>query len=163
VTVVVHDEAKPANSSPPYSWLRPVLLVVLGLVLAVVVILVEACRTAPVRAAVRTFTALLVAANRQDLAAARTLCTARYLQTQSLRPAPEGGLVGLPRNVPHMNYRAWKEGPYVRLCPSKARGPVYQFVREGDEWRFDGPVGLLLPDGQVVPMTKLEDQEGNAP
>jgi hypothetical protein len=126
-------------------------------------VIFEARRTSGVRGAVRTYSALLVAANRQDLAAARSLCTRRYLQTHDLRPAAEGGLVGLPRNVPHQNFRAWQHGQEVWLCPTHGRGPVYQFVRQGEAWRFDGPIGLLLPNGEVVPIDELEDHQGDRP
>ena len=32
-----------------------------------------------------------------------------------------------------------------------------QMVLRGDDWKFDGPVGLLLPDGEVLPMEELPD------
>ena len=116
---------------------------------------VEVVRTAPVRGAVRAFTELIAAANRQDVAAARRLCSARYLRTHDPAPAVEGGLVGLPRNI-HPNFRAWRRGDAVWLCPTNRVGPVFQFVVEGHSWRFDGPVGLLRGPGRFVPMTEAE-------
>jgi hypothetical protein len=104
--------------------------------------------TGPVRDSVRTYTALLGAANRQDVEAARRLCSARYERTHALRPASDGGLVGLPRNS-HKNFQAWRSGANVWLCPTNRVGPVYQFVRESGSWRFDGPIGLLRSGGRV--------------
>lgn len=112
--------------------------------------------TAPVRGSVRAYTELLAAANRQDVEGARRLCTARYARTHTLRPAPDGGLVNLPRNI-HKNFRAWREGPHVWLCPNR-EGPVFRFVREGGSWRFDGPVGILRSRGPV-----LRYEEGDSP
>src|SRR4051794_4758512 len=66
---------------------------------------------------VATYTALIAAANAQDLEAVRRRCTARYLRTHPLAPAPEGGVVGLPRNI-HKNFQVWREGPDVWLCPT---------------------------------------------
>jgi hypothetical protein len=105
--------------------------------------------TAPVRGSVRSYTELLSAANTQDVDAARRLCSARYVATHSLTPSPEGGIVGLPRNI-HKNFQAWREGPNVWLCPTNRVGPIYQFVHESGSWRFDGPVGILRGRGQVV-------------
>jgi len=103
--------------------------------------------TAPVRGSVRAYIELLAAANRQDVEGARRLCTDRYARTHTLRPAPDGGLVNLPRNI-HKNFRAWRSGPHVWLCPNR-EGPIFQFVRENGSWRFDGPVGILRGRGRV--------------
>lgn len=138
------------------SWLRPALLIAGVLSVVVVVVALEAARTAPVRQTVQTFTALIAAANRQDLDAARSLCTTRYLRTHDLRAAEEGGLVGLPRSISR-NFQVWREGPNVRLCPTNRIGPVYQFVRERNAWRFDGPIGLLMPGGNVQPLEDVQD------
>jgi hypothetical protein len=105
--------------------------------------------TAPVRGSVRSYTELLSAANTQDVDAARRLCSARYVATHPLVASPEGGIVGLPRNI-HKNFQAWREGPNVWLCPTNRVGPIYQFVHESGSWRFDGPVGILRGRGQVV-------------
>jgi hypothetical protein len=104
--------------------------------------------TAPTRGAVAAYTALIAAANRQDLSTARSLCTPRYLNAHELRAAPDGGLVGLPRNI-HKNFQAWRNGPNVWLCPTNRVGPVYQFVFDSGAWRFDGPIGVLAPGGRV--------------
>ena len=116
----------------------------------------------PVRRSVLTYTELLGAANRPDLTddqrldLARRLCSTRYLQTHDLKLAPEGGLVGIPRNI-HQNFQAWRHGPHVWLCPTNRVGPVYQFVNENGSWRFDGPVGMLRPHGAMVPYEEAPD------
>lgn len=122
-----------------------------GLLLVVVLVWWEAARTAPVRDAVRTYTALISAANRGDIEAANRLCTARFLATHPLKPAGGGGLTGLPRGI-HKNFRAWQEGPRVWLCPTSPESlarPVYQLRVEAGEWRFDGLIGHLRPGGIV--------------
>jgi hypothetical protein len=108
----------------------------------------EIISTAPVRGAVSTYTSLITAANHQDLAVANQLCTARYRRTHSLRAAPEGGIVGLPRNI-NKNFQAWRHGRAVWLCPTNRVGPVYQFLRESGTWKFDGPIGILNQAGVV--------------
>lgn len=139
------------------------LLVGLGVVVVIGTILLSvAWYTGPTRAAVHTYTAILGAANRQDVEGARALCTARYRNAHSLKPAHDGGLVGLPRNI-HKNFQVWREGPNVWLCPTNRVGPVYQFVNEDGSWRFDGPVGLLRPGGQVVRMPDTEVSDMSEP
>jgi hypothetical protein len=128
----------------------PIVLAVLGL------LYVEVVRTRPVRNAIRCYAALMTAANGQDLAAAERLCTRRYRRSHHLRLADEGGIVGLPRNI-HKNFRAWRRGAEVWLCPTNRVGPVYRFIPEDGGWKFDGPIGLLTPDGQVVPMAEGTD------
>ena len=108
----------------------------------------EVISTAPVRNAVNTYTELITAANHADLAAAARLCTQRYVRTHPLRAAPEGGLVGIPRNI-NKNFQAWRQGRDVLFCPSNRVGPVYRFVREAGRWKFDGPIGILQPGGVV--------------
>lgn len=130
--------------------------IVAGIAVAGGVLGVEIALTRPVRDAVRTYTELIAAANRRDLAAARALCTERYLASHRLRLAEEGGLVGLPRNI-HKNFQAWREGAEVRLCPSNRVGPVYRFVEERGRRKFDGVIGQLLPGGQVEPMADEAD------
>lgn len=134
---------------PVAGRLAPWLLGLAALALAAGGLAGLAAWTAPVRESVRTYTDLLAAANRQDSDAARDLCTARYRASHRLEPSAEGGLVGLPRGI-HKNFRAWLEGPHVWLCPTNRVGPVYQFVREGGAWRFDGPVGVLRPRGELI-------------
>ena len=67
--------------------------------------------------------------------------------------APDGGLVGLPRNI-HKNFQVWRHGENVWLCPTNRIGPIYQFTFENKAWRFDGPVGVLMPGNRVE---RLED------
>jgi hypothetical protein len=122
----------------------------------------EVVTTQPVRGAMRTLSALFTIANRPDLtendrlAAARSLCTARYLQAHPLAVAAEGGIIGIPRNI-NKNFKAWREGPNVWICPTNRIGPVYQFVYEDGAWRFDGPVGILRAWGDFVPTSELPD------
>ena len=134
---------------------RRAVLAVGGVAAALVVaVAAEVAWTAPTRGAVRTYNALLAAANHQpepDLAAARRLCTARFLQEHGLKPARAGGFVGLPRGI-HKNFQVWRHGGSVWLCPTNRAGPVYQFVPEGGRWKFDGLVGQLLPTGRVLPL-----------
>jgi hypothetical protein len=113
--------------------------------------------TQPVRKSVAAYTQLLIAANQQDVAGAQRLCSMRYLQSHTLKPAAEGGIVGLPRNI-HKNFQAWTEGENVWLCPTNREGPVFQFVYEEGSWKFDGPVGLLQR-GQVVRYSDLSAEE----
>jgi len=138
------------------TWLRPTLI---GLAITVAVsaaLAAEVIWTQPVRASVQTYFALIDAANRQAVDRARALCTARFRAKHSLEPAPEGGLVGLPRGI-DKNFQGWRNGPNVWVCPANRVGPVYQFVREDGQWRFDGPIGLLQPDGRVE---RLEESGG---
>lgn len=100
------------------------------------------------RRALATFVKLLAAANAQDLPAARGLCTDRFLTLNPPEASPGGGLVGLPRNI-HRNFQVWSDGGEVFLCPTDRVGPIYRFVREGDEWKFDGPAGMLGPGGRI--------------
>jgi hypothetical protein len=125
----------------------------------------EVVSTAPVRGAVRTCSELLTIANRpglkseERLAAARALCTKRYLDTHKLDVAESGGgLVGIPRNL-NKNFKGWRQGPHVWICPTNRIGPIYQFVSEDGAWRFDGPVGILRPWGEIVPLTDMPDPE----
>ena len=112
-----------------------------------------AVTTAPTRGAVRAYSRLLAAANSQDIDAARAVCSIRYNGTHSLKPAADGGIVNLPRNI-HKNFKVWKSGPNVWLCPTNRTGPVYQFVNEFGEWKFDGPIGNLMVGNVLV---RLED------
>lgn len=112
----------------------------------------ESLWTAPVRGALRTYADLIAAAHRQDLGAVAACYSRRWLRIAPPVASPEGGVVGIPRNLPHKNFRAWRHGPHVRLCPSNRVGPVFQFVHEDGRWRFDGPIGLLRPGGRFVPI-----------
>jgi hypothetical protein len=113
--------------------------------------------THPQRSSLQTYYAMIDAANRQDSTRARELCSSRYRQTHDLKSAPEGGLVGLPRGI-SKNFKAWRQGPNVWLCPSDRVGPVYQFISENGAWRFDGPIGLLQSDGRVERMSEPAKQ-----
>ena len=90
--------------------------------------------------------------------AAQKLCSSRYLKTNKMALAAEGGLVGVPRNL-NKNFKAWREGPNVWICTRDRIGPVYQFVFEDGGWRFDGPVGILRPWGEMIPMSDLPGME----
>jgi hypothetical protein len=126
-------------------------MIVVGVLAVVSGLAAEIWWTAPLRGATRTYWDLIGAANRSNLDAARRLCSARYLRTHDLTLAPEGGIVGLPRNI-HKNHQVWRHGDAVWLCPTNRVGPVYQFVYEEGSWRFDGPVGLLEPGHRLTPM-----------
>jgi hypothetical protein len=128
---------------------RPALIGLAVAILAALALAAAARWTRPVRRGVAAYTELLAAVNRQDLDAVQRLCSTRYLRTHALTPAAEGGVVGMPRNI-HTNFQAWREGPNVWICPTNRVGPIYQFVPEGDAWRFDGPIGVLQGRGQVV-------------
>ena len=45
---------------------------------------------------------------------------ARYLRIHPLRPADEGGIVGLPRNI-HKNFQAWRQGREHLALPDQPR------------------------------------------
>jgi hypothetical protein len=129
--------------------IRPILIGAAVVAALIVALIATSVRTRPVRRSVIAFTELLAAANLQDLPRARGLCSRRYLAGHPLRASEEGGIVGLPRNM-HPNFQAWREGPHVWICPTNRVGPIYQFVLEGDAWKFDGPVGLLRGRGQII-------------
>jgi hypothetical protein len=122
----------------------------------------EVVTTQPVRGAMRALSELFTIANRPDLSdaerldAARSLCAARYLAAHPLAVSVEGGLIGFPRNI-NKNFKAWREGPNVWICPTNRIGPVYQFVFENNGWRFDGPVAILRPWGEIVRTSELSD------
>jgi hypothetical protein len=130
--------------------------------LLIAVLAWEIITTQPVRGAVRSLAALFTVANRPDLseserlAAARGLCSAHYLAAHPLVLADEGGIVGIPRNI-NKNFKAWREGPNIWICPTNRIGPVYQFVYEAGSWRFDGPVGVLGPQGDFRSTSELPD------
>ena len=139
---------------------RHVLVATLVLFLLVAAISYEAISTRPVRQAIRVYTDLITVGNRpglsdtQRLGEARMLCSARYLAAGTLAVGPEGGIAGLPRTV-NKNFQAWRHGADVWICPTNRIGPVYQFVRENGDWRFDGLVALLRPRGEIVPASEL--------
>jgi hypothetical protein len=145
-------------SPTPRPWLRPALWISAIIALVAAVLAFEIDSTRPTRSAVRTYAELVTAANHNDPEAARRLCTARYLSRHQLKRADEGGIVGLPRNI-HKNFRAWRHGANVWLCPTDRVGPIYQFIPEGGRWLFDGPVGLLRAGGRI----ELFEEEPSAP
>jgi hypothetical protein len=121
-------------------------LVVLALLASPVARVVRSLRMT--RSGMATFTSLLASANVQDLGAVRALCSRRYLETHVIKGSPEGGVVGLPRNI-HKNFQVWREGDEVWLCPTNRVGPVYRLVLESGSWKFDGLVGRLVAGGRV--------------
>lgn len=123
----------------------------------------EVIRTGPVRRSLDAYNRLISVADQGDLAAIRGLCSTRYLRDHPPRLAPEGGLIGLPHYGPHKNFKAWRRGDQVLLCPTNRVGPVYRFIEEGGTWRFDGPVGLLMPDGRVQEFDTPLESEGDDP
>ena len=136
----------------PRSRSRAILSALLGVAALVGLLSWEVSRTLPVRRALDAYNRLIAAAHAGDLPAVSRLCTDRY---RSLRPpslAPEGGVIGLPNGLPHKNFRAWRHGPDVLICPTGRDhpGPVYRFVPSGPTWLFDGPIGLLYPDGHLI-------------
>jgi hypothetical protein len=129
----------------------------------------EAVATAPLRGALRVFTALVALGNRPDipeserLNLARSLCSSRYLAAKPLSLSPEGGIKGFPRAI-DKNYRAWREAENVWICPTKRNSmirPVYQFIYEQGDWRFDGLVAILRLGGEVVRTSNNPDLEAN--
>lgn len=110
------------------------------------------------RQAVAAYARMIAAANAQDLDAVRAECSARYLREHELVASEGGGVVNLPRGI-HRNFRAWREGDEVWLCPTDRQGPVYRFVPERGGFRFDGPVGLLR--GGRVERGVAEDDFGS--
>jgi hypothetical protein len=142
---------------------RTILLATAAAILLVAGLGYEILSTGPVRGAVRAFSDLVTIGNRLDLpqetrmAMAQELCSSAYLSHRPLALGPEGGIVGLPRAI-DKNFEAWREGPNVWICPTKRTNtlrPVYQFVRERGAWRFDGPVAILRPWGEVIRTTEI--------
>ena len=136
------------NRPTPTRWVQ------LGLIgVAVALALVFATRGVrnliTTRGAVATYSRLIASANAGDIAAVRALCSARYGRDNPLELAREGGVVGFPRQI-HPNFQVWSEGAEVWLCPGNRVGTVYRFVREGETWKYDGPVGMLRSDGLVA-------------
>lgn len=131
----------------------------LSVIAVVSIVVLEYRRTAPIRGSVRTFTELIALANQGDTDAARRLCTQSHLDTGALDPAPEGGIVGLPRAI-HPNFQAWRQGDAVWICPMNRVGPIYGFRYERGRWRFDGLVGRLGADGLVERIERGSEGEG---
>ena len=123
---------------------KPIYWGVAAVIAVLAIITAEIAFTGPTRGAMRTYAALLAAANRPepDLGAIQSLCTGRYVAAHPITATGEGGVVGLPRNF-HKNFQIWRDGGEVLLCPTNREGPVYRFLRERGDWRFDGLVGQL--------------------
>ena len=145
------------------------MLVVTGLAILGAGLVYEIVTTAPVRGALRVFTAIVALGNRTDLPdnqrleLARSFCSQRYLARKPLSLSREGGLKGFPRAI-DKNYRAWREGENVWICPTNRSStirPVYQFVHENGQWRFDGLVAILRVGGEVVPASEVPDLQAN--
>jgi hypothetical protein len=146
-----------------------IVLVVAGVALLGAGLAYEVITTAPLRGALRVFTALVALGNRTDLPdnqrleLARSLCSERYLARKPLSLSQEGGIKGFPRAI-DKNYRAWREGENVWICPTKRNStirPVYQFIFENSQWRFDGLVAILRLGGEVVPASEAPDLDVN--
>ena len=152
------QSVEPRKSRAPRSW--KFYLALATLVAAIAGVVIEVVVTRPIRDSLNVYMSLITVANRTDysdeqrLEAARELCTRNYLAGHALKLAPRGGLVGIPRNI-SKNFQAWREGDDVWICPTNRVGPIYQFVHEDDRWKFDGPVGILRPWGEVVRMKDL--------
>jgi hypothetical protein len=151
---------------------KPRIALIAGAVVTVLLagLVFEVVSTRPVRGAMRTCTELFAIANQLELAesgragerarlleAAGERCSARYRRAHPLAAAPHGGLMGIPRFI-NKNFKAWREGPNVWVCPRDRFGLVYQFVFEDGRWRFDGPVGELRPWGEIVRNSEPADQ-----
>ena len=154
-----------ATSAPPPAPARPGhfgrWLALGSAVFCVLAILVWlALSTRETRAGVTAYTRLTAAVNAQDIEKVRSLCTARYLATHQLRASPSGGMVGFPRFI-HKNFQAWREGNAVWLCPTNRVGPIYQFLKEGDQWKYDGLIGLLRSGNQILVMPEESRQSGD--
>ncbi len=124
----------------------------------------EIVRTQPVRGALRTCSELFTAANRPDLRPEERIETARACARGDISDAQAGRRAGRPGTRRHprnlnKNFKAWREGANVWICPTNRFGPVYQFIFEDGTWRFDGLVGMLEPRGRVVPKEDLPEAE----
>jgi hypothetical protein len=127
----------------------------------------EIVSTRTVREAVRVYTELVTLGNRpflsetqrlETLETARELCSSRFRDSGRLSLGPEGGIAGLPRTI-NRNFQAWREGENIWICPTNRIGPIYQFVREGGGWRFDGLVAILRPKGEIVRTTEMPEPD----
>jgi hypothetical protein len=134
-------------------------LILAAVVLAGLGSYAEIVRTRPLRQGVATLYKLVAAGNREDLEAARRHCTARVLRESPPRIEGGGGVTGLPRSI-DPNFKAWRHGPEVWVCPTDRVGPVYRMVEEGGAWKFDGLVGYRQADGEVVPRLEPGGVEG---
>ena len=130
--------------------------------------------TAPVRESVRAYTELLGAANRQDVAAARRLCSTRYLRTHPLRPAADGGtrrpspehpqeLPGLARGPERLALPDEPRRPRLPVRPRVGRLAVRRPDRHPPGPRPGRPVrGPRLDDSRESPEPRLRLHRGTA-
>lgn len=128
--------------------------------LAIVALVWLAVSTRETRAAVSAYTRLAAAVNAQNVEAVKSLCTKRYVATHTFETAPEGGLVGFPRFI-HKNFQAWREGEAIWVCPTNRVGPVYQFLKEDNTWKYDGLIGLLRSGRQILVLPEESRQGGD--
>ncbi len=157
-----HDAS---GEQSPARWRRPLLLGAIVVLLLGAGLVYEIFATAPVRGAVRACTELFNVANRPDLSAEERIAQALgsapagiSRPTSLTSPATARGSSVSLRNI-NKNFQAWRHGAHIWICPTDRVGPVYQFVLEDGSWRFDGPVGLLRPHAEFVPMKDLPDPE----
>ena len=137
----------------------PILIGAAAVAALIAALVVMGVRTRPVRQSVIAFTELLAAANVQDLSRSRGSARAHLAEHPPV-PAPEGGIVGLPRNV-HPNFQAWPGPPRLAL-PHQPRRPDLSIRPRRGAWKFDGPIGLLRGRGQIIldpELTHPEDAE----
>lgn len=123
-------------------------------------IALEYQHTKPTRSVLRNFTRLSEAVRRGDIETVRSLCSTGYLEKKPLQESTQGGLLELPRGI-HRNFRIWRRGNEIWLCPGDRIGPVYRFVADGEEWTFDGLVGLLQSGQLILVESPGEDQQLN--
>ncbi|WP_165249621.1 hypothetical protein [Paludisphaera soli] len=141
---------------------RNILIAAAGVAVLAGALAFEVVSTRPVRQAVRAYAELIAVANRPGLSdearieAARPYFSSRYLASRPIRPAAEGGIVGLPRSI-SKNFQAWREDGAVWICPANRVGLVHRLVEEDGRWRFDGLVGLLRGRNELVPVAENPD------
>ncbi len=140
-----------AQASRRRTGLKSLVIGLLVIAAVVAICLFEINHTRSTRQSMASYYRLVLAGNRQDIETARKYCSTRFLENHSLTLAPEGGLEGLPRGI-DQNYKVWKQGNNVWLCPTDLTGPIYQFVQEDSVWKFDGLVGLLRPGHVILPL-----------
>lgn len=153
------DQPKPHRSQKKLGMLGKwgaILTATAGLLVALVWLAIS---TKESRAGVAAYTRLTAAVNAQDIESVKSMCTQRFIQTHTFQTAPEGGLVGFPRFI-HKNFQVWREDDAVWVCPTNRVGPVYQFLKEDDQWKYDGLIGLLRSGHQILVLPEESRQSG---